>query len=651
MRRKFLLVGFVGILLTAGLVLVACGTPGRVRGVNMTPGTYTATVRGYGGLFDVTVELSRNAIRNITVDEHFETPGVGDAAFARIPAQIVRYQSLAVDTVAGATITSVVIIDAVRQTIEQAGGDPAVFFANRVPPRRARRDIQMRADVIIVGGGGAGVVAAMEVINNGGSVILVEKMPMIGGNTAISLGAISGPSPDPARRVNTNDLLLRIVEDAINHPPFNEEFRQLQNEVRAEFEAYRRAGSTYIFDTGNFFALQTLIGGDGYGRVDLVRTMGNNIVDSFRWYQTYANTRFRFVQEHSTDIGTGVLYARFNRARTPDDRASTVPYLAFLQRPAQRIIESGNQIITEVRARELIMENNRVVGVRGTHADGTRYTFRANNYVILTSGGYGANFDMVRQFNPAAPMRTRQTPGSQGDGITMGLAVGAALEGMNFIQVHPLGDLRAPQMDSGTAGGGAIQNVIFVNREGVRFVDETERRDVMTNAILEQTDQMMFSIYDSVYAAALSARSLENFLAFGLMYRANTIAELATMMGVDPATLERTVRDYNRAVAGEIPMVPAKSVWELPIAQPPFFAVPRTPAIHTTVGGLLINTNTQVLNEREQPIPGLLAAGEVVGGVHGSNRLGGGAMAEVVVFGRIAGNFAMGRDIHRNPLR
>lgn len=650
MNKRQINWGVFVMILTVALVFLGCGNLGRAR-QNMQAGIYTATVRGYGGLFDVTVEVSRNAIVSITIDEHFETRGVGCAAIQRIPEQIVRYQSLAVDMVAGETVTSAVIIDAVAQCIAQAGGDVRAFFANAVPPRRPRGDVEMRADVIVIGGGGAGVVAAVEVIQNGGSVILVEKMPMLGGNTAISLGALSGPSPYTAKRINTNAQLLSIVEDALNHPAFNEEFRQLQNEVREEFEAYRRSGATYIFDTGNFFALQTLIGGDGKGRVDLVRTMGNNIVDSFRWYQRYANISFRFVQEHSTSIGTGVLYARFNRAATLDGTVIGHTYSAYIERPAQIIRESGNTILLEVRARELIMENNRITGVRATHADGTRYTFHANNAVILTTGGYGSNLEMVRQFHPTAPMRARTTPGTMGDGITMGLAVGAALEGMDYIQIHPLGDLGSPQMDSGVAGGGAIQNVIFVNREGVRFVDETERRDVLANAILSQTDRMMFSIYDSIYAASLSARALENFEAFGLLHRAYTIAELAVKMGVDVATLERTVSDYNRAVAGEIPMVPAKSVWELPIAQPPFFAVPRTPTIHHTMGGLRINTNAQVLNERNEPIAGLLAAGEVAGGLHGSNRLGGGAMAEVVVFGRIAGNYAMGRDINRNPLR
>ena len=269
--------GLSAVILITALVL-ACGTSGGVR-TNMTPGTYTATVRGYGGLFDVNVEVSRNRIERISFGAHNETPGVGCPAFTIIPEQIIQHQSLGVDRVAGATVTSVVIIDGVAQCVTQAGGDPAVFFANRVPPRRARRNVEMRADVIVVGGGGAGVVAAVEVIQNGGSVILIEKMPMLGGNTAICLGGMSGPSPDTSRRVNTNDRLLRIVEEALNHPPFNEEFRQLQAEVRTEFDAYRRSGATYIFATGNFFALQTLIGGDGRGIVSLVRTMGNNIVD------------------------------------------------------------------------------------------------------------------------------------------------------------------------------------------------------------------------------------------------------------------------------------------------------------------------------------------------------------------------------------
>ena len=229
----------------------------------------------------------------------------------------------------------------------------------------------------------------------------------------------------------------------------------------------------------------------------------------------------------------------------------------------------------------------------------------------------------------------------------MGVKAGAALEGMDYIQIHPHGNPVTGGLQSHFAG--VIKNSIYVNKNGKRFVEESGRRDVISNATIAQPGQIMYSIFDSeggFYAGVkeLPPAELANLTSKGYLYVGESLEDLAKKAGIDPEGLKATVARYNELVAAGKDTDFEKDEVELPIGKAPFYCVPLSPTLHHTMGGLKINTEAQVLREDGSVIAGLYAAGEVTGGIHGSNRVGGNALTDGVVFGRIAGkNAAMGK--------
>ena len=212
---------------------------------------------------------------------------------------------------------------------------------------------------------------------------------------------------------------------------------------------------------------------------------------------------------------------------------------------------------------------------------------------------------------------------------------------MDYVQIHPHGNPVTGGLQSHFAG--VIKNSIYVNKEGKRFVEESGRRDVISNATIAQTGQIMFSIFDSeggFYAGVKKLSDLDNLKAKGYIYEADTLEDLAKQAGIDPEGLKATVTRYNELVKSGKDTDFEKDEMELTIGKAPFYCVPLSPTLHHTMGGLKINTEAQVLREDGSIIPGLYAAGEVTGGIHGSNRVGGNALTDGVVFGRIAGKNA-----------
>ena len=291
-------------------------------------------------------------------------------------------------------------------------------------------------------------------------------------------------------------------------------------------------------------------------------------------------------------------------------------------------------------------DSGRVTGVVAFDTkNGQKYNFKANKAVIMATGGYAASNALVSKYNGVSGLPTSNAPTSTGDGIEMGLKAGAALEGMDYIQIHPHGNPVTGGLQSHFAG--VIKNSIYVNKEGKRFVEESGRRDVISNATIAQPGQIMFSIFDSeggFYAGVKELSDLDNLKSKGYIYQADTLADLAKQAGIDAKGLEETVARYNELVKAGKDTDFNKDEVELTIGKAPFYCVPLSPTLHHTMGGLKINTEAQVLKEDGSVIPGLYAAGEVTGGIHGSNRVGGNALTDGVVFGRIAGrNAALGK--------
>jgi fumarate reductase flavoprotein subunit/urocanate reductase len=552
------------------------------------PGTYVGEGKGYAGIIKVEVTVSENKIENVKIIENNETPEVSTVAFERIPKEILSKQSLAIDSVAGATGSSTGIKEAVQNALEKAGGDIAAL--NKKPEVAAitKGTKEYRADVIIIGGGGAGLAAATSAKQNGASVILIEKMPRLGGNTILSGGAYN--AADPKRQKPQN-----------------------------------------IEDSTDLHYQHTFEGGDKKANPKLVRILVDNAYPSLEWLESLG-------MKFNDDVFTvlGALWPRSHKPVGPVGTGFIVTYRKFVE-------ENNIGIFFETEAKDLITKDGRVVGVKA-ESETNNITFTANKAVIIATGGFAGDVEYRTKHNPdlKAHILTTNHPGGNASGIIMGEKIGANTVGMEYIQLLPMGD-----PNTGSLSGNietTVENRIFVNKDGNRFVAEDERRDVMTNALFKQTDAYMWVILDA--HSYPNPDDINNFnepistlVAEGRAFKANTLKELAEQIKVPAANLEKAVADFNKAVDAKTDEF-GRKLFAVKLDKPPFYAGPRIPTVHHTMGGLEINENAQVLDKEGKVIPGLYAAGEVTGGIHGTNRLGGNALADITVFGRIAGTNA-----------
>lgn len=561
------------------------------------PGTYTATVTGHNGPIKVTMMCDENSITGLGA-EHTESPGIGVEAIKLLTSEIMDNQSIACDSISGATVTSSAFLAGVRECLKQSGVSLSVLEARKIAyPEKKAEPIEMTADVIIVGAGGAGFAAATEALENGATVIILEKNEMIGGNTARAGGTLNAPDPERQSKMNPP------VEDSVE--------RFIQN---------------------------TLEAGDFKADPELVKVLCSHALEARHWLTDHGTQWTEMVYQT-----IGGLWPRSL------DEKDKIAYNGFIAPLAKRVDELGGKVVLNCKAESLTKNDaGKVTGVIAFDTkNGQEYRFTAKNAVILATGGYAASAELVKKYNGLSGLPTSNAPTSTGDGITMGTAAGAATTGMEYIQIHPHGNPMTGGLQSHFAG--VIKNSIYVNKDGKRFVEESGRRDVISNATIAQPGQIMYSIFDSeggFYAGVkeLPAAELENLTSKKYLYVGDSLEDLAKKAGIDPEGLKATVARYNELVAAGKDTDFEKDEVELPISKAPFYCVPLSPTLHHTMGGLKINTEAQVLREDGSVIAGLYAAGEVTGGIHGSNRVGGNALTDGVVFGRIAGkNAAMGK--------
>ena len=593
------------------------------------PGTYTASAQGNNGPVELSVTFSEDAITEITIGEHAETQGLSDPAFEKIPAAIVQYQSLGVDTISGATYTSNAILDAVADCVAQAGGDAEALRAVAVEGGEDTEGAVLadsEVDVLVIGGGGAGLSVALSASQGGASVILVEKLSALGGNTFRCGGAFNTADPERQKDIQMTEALSSAVEKVLAHEDVSEDHAKLKAEVQKQWDEYKASGSTALFDTPEWHALQSIDAGDYEGNVELVRTLTSNTLDTLNWL---TDNGVEWTDQVSTVVG-----ALWNRShQTPNNSGADI--IAALE---QNTTASGVEIYLDTKAEELIVEDGRVAGAVITNSAGDKVTVKAGKGVIMATGGFSANVEMRVKYNKqwediGESLATNNSPGATGDGIVMGEAVGANLVGMGWIQLMPL---------NGVSGGGIsgyVNSSLYCNKEGKRFVAEDQRRDVLAAAVLAQTDKLFYIVCDQKEAElrGLTPEVLSYMVDNGLLYSGETIAELAENMGVPADALEQTVKEFNEAVKADKPDEFGRTTWENTIETGPFYAPSFSPAVHHTMGGLEINGNAEVINTDGEVIPGFYAAGEVTGGIHGTNRVGGNAVPDALCFGKIAG--------------
>ena len=559
-----------------------------------TDGKFEATGPGYGGDIKVAVDLKDGKIENIEILDNLESAGVGKVAMPIVADRIKKGQSVNVDSVTGATASSKGLMLAVTNALKEAKIDDK--FKEEYKEDREYPS-ELDADVVILGGGGAGLAAAVEAVEKGSSVIVVEKNGYVGGNTILSGGIYNAPDPENQKAQG-------------------------------------------IEDSNELFFKQTFEAGDEVANPELVKTMTDNAYDGLVWLKKLG-TKF----EDKIIQGAGSLYPRTHQAVKPNGTGLIEAYEENLNG------KENYKLLTETTAKKILMDGDKVSGAVCENHDGSELKIKANKAVIISTGGFAKNAEMVVEYKDAEkwPNLDENTISTnldsiRGDGITMGKEVGADLVDMGLMQFLYLGIPKKGQI-TGLVDLGA-EKTLFVNKEGKRFVREDGRRDVICKAIFDQTDGEMWLIHSSDALDFDTEKTIEgkDFKTvlengeFGWV-KGDTLEELAEKMNVPYENLKETIDQYNKAVDDKKDEFGRENL-TIKFEKGPFVGVPRVPSLHHTMGGLRIDKDCHVLNKDGNVIKGLYAAGEVTGGIHGANRVGGNAIVDTVVFGRIAGQNA-----------
>jgi len=589
-------------------------------------GDFTGTAKGFGGDVSVTLTLTDGAITGCTAEGKDETEGVGSQAIAKMPGAIAESGSIAVDGVSGATITSTAIKEAAAAALTAAGLNPD-DYKTAVENDAAAEDSTVEADVVVVGAGGAGMTAAITAAGEGKSVVILESQSMVGGNSVRATGGMNAGKTvyQDENEFGESAGVEKTLKTAAEKYADNETITALAKTVSEQWAAYQ-ANPTGYFDSVELMELDTMIGGKGINDPELVETLCENSADAIDWLDEHGITL------HNVSSFGGASVKRIHRPVNAEGKTVSVGsyMIPLLQENCEK---AGVKMMLDTTATEILTDaNGAAVGVKATGASGETVTVNAKA-VVLASGGFGANLDMVVKYKPELKgFMTTNAPGIQGQGIEMAQAIGAATVDMDQIQIHPTVEANtAALITEGLRGDGAI----LINEEGQRFIDEVGTRDVVSAAEIAQTGSYSWLVVDQAMVDASSV--IQGYIKKGYTVTGETYEELGKAMGVDEAAFAETMEKWNGYVEAKNDPDFGRTSFANPLNTAPYYAVKVTAGVHHTMGGLKINANTEVLNEKGEVIPGLFAAGEVTGGVHGANRLGGNAVADFTVFGRIAG--------------
>ena len=593
-RKKSRLADIIGIccgvfLLAVLVVSIISANTTKTVGAADVPDnalTLTGTAEGRNGPVEVEVVADAGQIYQIRVLNHEETEGIGTVAVDKLPEAIFENQSLAVDAIAGATITSDAIKAAVVAALESGGLDPNAFM-NEVEAAAPveKTDVELECDVVVVGAGGAGRTASVLATQQGADVILLEKMPFVGGNSLRAEGGMNA--------ANTK--------------------------VEAELGLTDSTVDNFVDDTMRL--------GHDLADPELVRTMAENSAEAVDWLFSIDAPLTKVVATGGTE---------HDYLHKPENGEPVGEYL--VEKLKVQAEELGIDVRVNTKATEILMEDGQAVGVKAEDAE-HNYIIHAKS-VVLTTGGFGSNFDLMASYDESLRNAvTTNHAGATGDGIAMAQAVGADTVDMDQIQLHPT----VIQQD-GTLVSESVRShgAIIVNTEGKRFVNDLAGRDVVSQAELKQPDGYCFIIFDQHLFDEVELT--HKFVDRGFAITGETYEELAQNMGLEGDAVQNfvdTMNTWNASVAaGEDAEFGRNNGMDDDLSTAPFYAIKIAPGIHHTMGGIKINPNTQVIDTDGNVIPGLFAAGETTGGIHGGNRVGGNAVCDFIVFGRIAGQNA-----------
>ena len=598
-------------------------------------GTYTGvgdSEIGGKGAIEVSVTVDENGVvTDIQVTKNGDTAGISDAAVETMPGRIMAAQSANVDGVSGATMTSEAIKMAVLDAVTAAGLDTVKWSTYAATEAAKADDATYDTDIVIVGAGGAGMTAALTAAEKGANVIILESQAAVGGNSVRATGGMNA-ADTPAQDENEfgeSAGVEKTLKTARTTYADNVTITKLAEEVEKQWADYQ-ANPVGYFDSDELMELDTMIGGKGINNPELVEELADESADGVEWLKKYGIDL--------TSVGSfgGASVKRIHRPVNAEGK--TIAVGSYMIPLLEKACEENDKISIQLETTAttiLTDENGKAVGVKAVGATGNEVTVNAKA-VILATGGFGANLDMVAELVPALKgFMTTNAAGAQGQGIEMAQALGAATVDMNQIQIHPTVQFdTAALITEGLRGDGAV----LINAEGKRFIDEVGTRDVVSAAEIAQPGSYSYLVVDQAMLDKSSV--IAGYVKRGFVFQGNTYEELAEALGVDAATFAETMNTWNTYVEAKNDPDFGRTSFAQPLNTAPYYAIKVTAGVHHTMGGLVINTDTEVLKDDGTAIAGLYAAGEVTGGVHGANRLGGNAVADFMVFGRIAGEEA-----------
>lgn len=557
------------------------------------PVTTQGTGVGKHGDMTVAVTFDNGRIQAIEIVKEAENPVLAKKVYTDLKAAVIASNSADLDAISGATFSSKGFLDAVKDAAKKAGVTLSKADAKAIKKVVKNIPAVSNYDVVVIGAGGAGFSAAIEAKNAGANIVLLEKMPAVGGNSLIS-----GAEMNAAR--NWVQPKLGILDDS----------------------AERHAADTFK-------------GGDKKGDMKVINVMTANALDAAKWCRDYLGVRFEddnlfFFGGHSR-----------KRALIPVGHTGT-EFIAKFQAKAD---ELGIPVITDMKAEELIKDKTgRVVGVKAT-SHGATYTFNAKGGVVLATGGFGANKAMVKKYNPKIDERFKTTdaPGTTGEALYMAKRAGAQLVNMGYIQTYPICDPISGVIE--LIADSRFDGAIMLNQEGKRFVEELERRDVLSEAILKQTGNYCWVLWnDNIGKISNTVKEhpteYEAFTKQGIMATCPDLKCIADFTKMPLKQLESTVKRVSSMAGKGNDKDFHHRGGLMDMSEGQYYVIKAVPSTHHTMGGVRINEKAQALTAKGQVIPGLWAAGEVTGVTHGTNRLGGNAYTDIIVFGRIAGEAA-----------
>ena len=635
-NEKFLsyLVIFAGILCAVILGIRSWSTgQGKKVEASATAKTQKVTIPGFGGDIELEVIADEEKLYAVNVLSNSETQGIGSKAIEALPALMVEQQSFNVDGIAGATVSSTALRTGVEQAITEMGFSTDKFSTPSGGSSKAEpeKDQNLEADVVVIGAGGAGMISAITASELGKSVVILESQAMVGGN---SIRATGGMNAAATQWQNENPFeegagVEKTLATAAEKYSDNDAITTLAEKVKEQYAAYQANPEGY-FDSVELMELDTMVGGKGKNDPSLVKVLASQSAGAIDYLDELGMT------VHNVGSFGGASVKRIHRP--VDENGKVIAVGSYMIPILEENLNKRENItlLTSVTAEEITKsEDGKISGVKAKGISGNTVEVQAP-VVIVATGGFAANMEMVEKYQPSLKgYMSTNAAGALGQGITMAEAVGADTVDMDQIQIHPtVTTTDAHLITEGLRGDGAI----LVNQECLGFTDEVGTRDAVSKAEIEQTNSQVYLVIDNKMVEKSAV--IQGYIKSGYTVTGEDAKSLAKAMEVPEDAFEKTITEWNESVAKKEDTAFGRTSFAEPLDTAPFYAIKVTPGVHHTMGGLRINGVTEVLDKDGNAIAGLFAAGEVTGGVHGANRLGGNAVADFTVFGKIAGESA-----------